>query len=379
MAARDASRLCSSARNLIIRQRQRCSCCSTFPPRMPTTTTRHLGFRAEKKIERPPPPQPSSSLPLAASQSSPDGGLLHVRAPLACSLRTAVVVVTDKSRVVVPPTERPGALVLDKDFTLEDQHANLALWARRFSTRLEVLAGESSSSSSGSSRSSSCGASSSLARRVENGIGWDAKKGKADPGSTLVVGSWQQVYDAACKVAARETGLEEHFLRQRLLPPEEQAGGPPEPQTGPLFPLGPFFTALRGAGIRIAVCTNDNRRNTLAFLDKSGARGFVEAIACSDDGLPKKPHPAMLEKLLRELGVPKERAWVVGDSRADVEIARNARVAKVVGVGSGFCGEADLPDADYFLERADKVLGLLGLDLATLDEEAQQVDGKSQQ
>lgn len=43
----------------------------------------------------------------------------------------------------------------------------------------------------------------------------------------------------------------------------------------------------------------------------------------------RKPKPGMLEDLLAELGVPKDGAWMIGDSASDVEAARAA------GIGAG--------------------------------------------
>jgi D-glycero-D-manno-heptose 1,7-bisphosphate phosphatase len=43
----------------------------------------------------------------------------------------------------------------------------------------------------------------------------------------------------------------------------------------------------------------------------------------------RKPNPGMLEDLLAELGVPKDGAWMIGDSTSDVEAARAA------GIGAG--------------------------------------------
>lgn len=50
----------------------------------------------------------------------------------------------------------------------------------------------------------------------------------------------------------------------------------------------------------------------------------VAAGELESQGIPKKPHPAMVEKVLRELGVTKAEAVYVGDSDVDILTARNA-------------------------------------------------------
>ncbi len=55
-----------------------------------------------------------------------------------------------------------------------------------------------------------------------------------------------------------------------------------------------------------------------------------------------KPHPEMLELVLRKLHVPPEQAVMVGDARTDVEMGINARVRAAIGVTSGLTSLEDL-------------------------------------
>lgn len=52
----------------------------------------------------------------------------------------------------------------------------------------------------------------------------------------------------------------------------------------------------------------------------------------------KKPHPAGIERILKETRIPRERALIVGDSRVDVQTGLNAHIA-TCGVTYGFASD----------------------------------------
>jgi HAD superfamily hydrolase (TIGR01509 family) len=67
------------------------------------------------------------------------------------------------------------------------------------------------------------------------------------------------------------------------------------------------------------------------FLAKAGIGGLFAAQIYSDEVGVRKPHPEMIWRAARELGVPAERCWFVGDSRQrDVVCARRADVGAVI-------------------------------------------------
>jgi len=85
--------------------------------------------------------------------------------------------------------------------------------------------------------------------------------------------------------------------------------------------------ALREHGVRLAVVTNKEHFYTERVLQ---AHGLLERfdLVVSGDTLPtKKPDPAGVQHCLNTLGVGRERALFVGDSRIDVATARHAQVA----------------------------------------------------
>jgi phosphoglycolate phosphatase len=116
----------------------------------------------------------------------------------------------------------------------------------------------------------------------------------------------------------------------------------------------------RLVGVRKVVATNkrgDLARRLLALL---GLEQRFEAVLGEDDVGRRKPDPAMVREVLRRSGVAAERAWLVGDSVADLRAARAAGVRSCA-VLWGYGAEVDLraegPDA--VLSRPDDLVALV--------------------
>ena len=78
------------------------------------------------------------------------------------------------------------------------------------------------------------------------------------------------------------------------------------------------------------------------FLDKAGVGGLFAAQVYSDEAGVRKPNPEMIWQAARELGVPTEECWFVGDSRQrDVVCARRAGAAAVILMRSRRTDEED--------------------------------------
>jgi len=125
----------------------------------------------------------------------------------------------------------------------------------------------------------------------------------------------------------------------------------------PIGDVGALFRELRAGGRRLAIATSDDREPTersLAALDLLDA---LDGLVCADDGLPVKPAPEAVFHLCASMGVGTDRTAVVGDSPADLLMARAASVGLAVGVLTGVGGRADLePLADVVIESVEGLL-----------------------
>ena len=81
---------------------------------------------------------------------------------------------------------------------------------------------------------------------------------------------------------------------------------------------------LRAQGMPMAVVTNKARRFSERLLDRPGWRSTFAALVCGDDGLPRKPHGAMLTAACERMGARAAQTLMLGDSDNDVLAARHA-------------------------------------------------------
>ena len=93
-----------------------------------------------------------------------------------------------------------------------------------------------------------------------------------------------------------------------------------------------LIDALAGRGHLLAVATGKSRLGLNRALGHTGLGRYFHATRCADECF-SKPHPAMLEELMDELGATPERTLMIGDTTHDLQMARNARTA---GLAVGF-------------------------------------------
>jgi phosphoglycolate phosphatase len=96
------------------------------------------------------------------------------------------------------------------------------------------------------------------------------------------------------------------------------------------------LAALRAAGVHCGLCTN---KPDLIARDLLQGLGLAEAFGCiqgSAAGLPKKPDPAGIHRVLAKLDVEPAAAIMVGDSLTDVRCAHAAGLAAIIVVSYGY-------------------------------------------
>jgi phosphoglycolate phosphatase len=84
---------------------------------------------------------------------------------------------------------------------------------------------------------------------------------------------------------------------------------------------------LRSAGYRLACVTNKEGSHTRRVLQAAGLANSFDLVIAGDTLAQKKPHPLVLTTVAQRLGVATSELAHVGDSRTDLEAARNAGVA----------------------------------------------------
>lgn len=104
-------------------------------------------------------------------------------------------------------------------------------------------------------------------------------------------------------------------------------------------------------GIKMAVASNKPSIYSRTILENFGLNPYFEACYGPDVVKQTKPHPAMLEGLMKELNADRKKTLHVGDMDIDVETARNAGVpVALVATGGNSSDELRSLSPDYFLE-----------------------------
>ncbi|WP_422077964.1 HAD-IA family hydrolase [Vannielia sp.] len=84
----------------------------------------------------------------------------------------------------------------------------------------------------------------------------------------------------------------------------------------------------------LCVATGKSRRGLDALFKSAGLEGLFTSEQVSDHH-PSKPHPAMLEAVLRDTGCEAGQAVMIGDTTFDIEMACNAGLTGI-GVSWGY-------------------------------------------
>jgi 2-haloalkanoic acid dehalogenase type II len=91
------------------------------------------------------------------------------------------------------------------------------------------------------------------------------------------------------------------------------------------------LTALRQAGFRLGLISNaGDDQDVQTLVDRAGLRPFFEVIVSSAALGIRKPNPRIFQVVLEEMGIPPERAAMVGDTLgADVLGAQHAGLLSI--------------------------------------------------
>ena len=93
-----------------------------------------------------------------------------------------------------------------------------------------------------------------------------------------------------------------------------------------------------------AVITNKPQDFSMKILKGLDVSSYFFRVLGGNQGFPKKPAPEPVLEILRDAGVSKEEAVLVGDSAIDVETGRNAGV-KTLAVTYGFGSRLEIENS----------------------------------
>ena len=227
-------------------------------------------------------------------------------------------------------------IVFDKDGTLIDFHAMWGDWANELGRRLD-----------GATRRP-------VAGDVFAAIGFDPTTGRVRSGAPLAIMTMAEIREVIAAVIRRWCPSIAAARRS-----VDEAWFVPDPVTTavPLADLPALFAALHDTGRTIAVATTDDRAPTEATLVALRVRQLVAALACGDDDVGVKPDPRMLLAICEAVRIAPHRTAVVGDTVADLTMARAAGSGLAIAVLTGVDRADQLePLADLVLPSVEDLL-----------------------
>jgi phosphoglycolate phosphatase len=228
-------------------------------------------------------------------------------------------------------------ILFDKDGTLFDFQATWGQWTE---TTLDILAPDRET----------------WARMAQAG-GYDPKRKHFVPGSPVVAGAPSEI---ARIWAAFRPDLGAVKVESILDETALDVLADPKMQFPTAADLPGLLVGLRASSYALGVATHDSEQGARVQLGGAGAEAAFDFIAGYDSGHGLKPGPGMLLAFARETGIGPENVAMVGDSRHDLEVARNAGAAMAVGVLTGPATWADLePFADHILPSIEDLPRLL--------------------
>src|SRR5258706_16120059 len=115
-----------------------------------------------------------------------------------------------------------------------------------------------------------------------------------------------------------------------------------------------LFQKLHRQNIQIGIATTDDRAPTQAMIEAFDIEEYLTTMVCADDGIPAKPAPDMVLTICERMKVNPSKVMVIGDTTADLKMARAAGAGLVVGVLSGVSASNDLIHyADVLISTVD--------------------------
>ena len=90
-----------------------------------------------------------------------------------------------------------------------------------------------------------------------------------------------------------------------------------------------LLAGLDGAGVKLAVVSNKFQEGTEYLIHKFFPAVRFSSLLGNRPGFPLKPDPAIVQEVLRQAGVPADRAVLVGDSPTDMTTAVNGGIDRI--------------------------------------------------
>ena len=117
---------------------------------------------------------------------------------------------------------------------------------------------------------------------------------------------------------------------------------------------------LKKEGVQLAVLSNKPHLQTQDVVATFFEKGTFARVYGQQEGVPRKPDPAAVHMILKELGVSGEECLYIGDSDVDMLTGRAAGVP-AIGVTWGFRSREVLKEhgATYIVDKPEEIISIV--------------------
>ncbi len=131
-----------------------------------------------------------------------------------------------------------------------------------------------------------------------------------------------------------------------------------EEKSSDFFPVVPeTLEALRNQGHLLTIATGKSRKGLNRILADLRMSDYFDATRCADE-TASKPHPLMLEELLKHFDKKAHDAVMIGDTEYDMEMARSISMPRIaVSYGAHHIDRLHQYEPELCLDRFDQLLG----------------------
>ncbi|MCY7408597.1 MAG: HAD family hydrolase [Alkalinema sp. CAN_BIN05] len=114
--------------------------------------------------------------------------------------------------------------------------------------------------------------------------------------------------------------------------------------------VGDCLRGLHSAGLKVGILSSDSTDSVKAFVNHCDLTPILELCWGAQSADFRKPDPRLFHRACAALGVEASRTLMVGDSRADIDMAKRAEAQGAIGAAWGW-PPFDLPGVDVMLDK----------------------------
>lgn len=124
--------------------------------------------------------------------------------------------------------------------------------------------------------------------------------------------------------------------------------------------IGELLSALKERGVKIAVLSNKPHKRTVDVIEAVFGKGYFDVVQGQAEGIPRKPSPEGVFRILEVLGLTSSDILYLGDTGTDMQTGKGAG-AFTVGALWGFREKNELlaNHADAIIENPLQLLDYL--------------------